>query len=165
MILQRDPAAIEDMETKQIYHYLFRLLRKGVANCSTPIPDFQTLGSTPYEDPCISRAIMALLAFRYGHVAPAEWFALVDLGKILLHTINIYKLEVPSIAAARLGVQLYEPYKVMYTRWVFPVPSSNALLHFSSLCFHYFSNMLSLLSGGLYCVMLLSCAILFRSTR
>jgi hypothetical protein len=116
IVLQKDPLAIEDQETKQIYHYLFRLLRKGVAACSNPVPDFQTLGTPPYEEPCIARAIMALLAFRFGHYAPLEWHALVDLGKILLHTINVFKLEVPSVVVPRLGAPDYESYKVMYTR-------------------------------------------------
>ena len=118
LIYQKDPVVIADQETKQIYHYIFRLLRKGVAACSSPIPDFQTLGRPPYEDPCIQRAISALLAFRYGHVPATEWSALVDLGKILLHTINVFKLDVPSVVEPRLGAGPFEAYKAMYARYV-----------------------------------------------
>ena len=116
MILQRDPI-VEDAETKQIYHYLFRLLRKSVASCSSPMPDFVTLGKPPYEEPSISRAVMALLAFRYGHLNSFEWGGLVDLGKILLHTINTCKLEPPSVVSARLVPQQFEQYRHMYTRY------------------------------------------------
>lgn len=117
LVLQRDPA-VEDPETKQIYHYLFRLLRKSVASCSSPLPDFITLGKPPYEEPSISRALMALIAFRYGNMGTTEWTAVVDLGKILIHTINYCKMDAPSLASARVGAAGYDAYKHMYTRYI-----------------------------------------------
>ncbi|ODM93034.1 Histone acetyltransferase KAT2B [Orchesella cincta] len=117
LVLQRDPL-MDDPETKQIFHYLFRLLRKSVATCCSPLPDFATLGRPPYEEPSISRALMALIAFRYCHVNSFEWVAIVDLGKILLHTINNCKMDSPSVAALRVGSTGYDVYKHMYTRWL-----------------------------------------------
>ena len=116
VILQRDASAAEDAETKQIYHYLFRLLRKSVAACCSPVPDFQTLGKPPYEEPTIGRALMSLIAFHYGHISAEEWTTIVELAKILCHTINVGKLDAPSVAMQRLGSGMYESYKIMYTR-------------------------------------------------
>ncbi|OXA60750.1 Histone acetyltransferase KAT2B [Folsomia candida] len=99
-------------------YYLFRLLRKSVASCCSPLPDFTTLGKPPYEEPCVSRALMATIAFRYAHVSELEWSGVVDLGKILLHTFNICKLDPPSVAATRLGAGGHDHYKHLYTRWL-----------------------------------------------
>jgi histone acetyltransferase len=115
LVLQKDPAT-NDPDTKQIFHYLFRLLRKSVASCCSPLPDFATLGKPPYEEPSISRALMALIAFQYAHVSITEWAGVVDLGKILLHTFNVCKLDAPSVAANRIGAANYDSYKHMYTR-------------------------------------------------
>lgn len=117
LVLQKDPL-MDDAETKQIFHYLFRLLRKSVSTCCSPLPDFATLGRPPYEEPSISRALMALIAFKYCHVNSFEWAAVVDLGKILLHTINNCKMDSPSVAALRVGSTGYDVYKHMYTRWL-----------------------------------------------
>lgn len=116
LVLQKDPA-IDDPDTKQIYNYLFRLLRKSVASCCSPLPDFATLSKPPYEEPSISRALMALIAFRYAHVSIVEWAGVVDLGKILLHTFNVCKLDAPSVAAARVGASGQDFYKHMFTRY------------------------------------------------
>jgi len=118
ILYQKDPLALEDSETKQIYHYLFRLLRKSVASCSNPAPDLITLGEPPYDKPFISRALMALLALRYGYLSLHEWVAVVDLGKIILFLINNAKLDPPTTASQRLAPGLYEKYKSMYTRFV-----------------------------------------------
>jgi histone acetyltransferase len=75
LVLQRDPVT-DDPDTKQIYHYLFRLLRKSVASCCSPLPDFTTLGKPPYEEPNVSRALMAMIAFRYAHVTPVGEYEL-----------------------------------------------------------------------------------------
>jgi histone acetyltransferase len=117
LVLQRDPVT-DDPDTKQIYHYLFRLLRKSVASCCSPLPDFTTLGKPPYEEPCVSRALMAMIAFRYAHVSPTEWSGVVDLGKILLHTFNICKLDPPSVAGSKVGASGHDIYKHLYTRWL-----------------------------------------------
>lgn len=35
------------------------------------------------QEPCVSRALMAMIAFRYAHVTPIEWNGVVDLGSML----------------------------------------------------------------------------------
>ncbi|CAL8078695.1 unnamed protein product [Orchesella dallaii] len=117
LVLQRDPL-MDDPESKQIFYYLYGLLRRSVVTHCSPLPDFETLGMPPYEEPSISRALTALIPFRYCHVNSSEWLAIEDLGKILLHTINSCKMDSPSIAALRVGSAGYDVYKHMYKRWM-----------------------------------------------
>ena len=47
----------EDADTKQVYFYLFKLLRKGILQMSTVTVE-GPLGSPPFEKPSIGKVMM-----------------------------------------------------------------------------------------------------------
>ncbi|CAH3176191.1 unnamed protein product, partial [Porites lobata] len=85
----------EDADTKQVYFYLFRLLRKGIlqmANVTMEGP----LGTPPFEKPSIKKAVLNFVLYKFGHLPQREWEIMRDLAKIFLHCLNHWKLETPT---------------------------------------------------------------------
>lgn len=108
----------EDPVKKQVYNYLFRLLRKFVLIMNTnPIVE-GPLGHPPFERPSISQAIMNFVAFKFGHLAQREWHDVNELAKLFLDCLNCWNFEPPSTMRNAVNAKEAETYKIDYTRWL-----------------------------------------------
>ncbi|KAK6170523.1 hypothetical protein SNE40_018897 [Patella caerulea] len=107
----------EDAETKQVYFYLFKLLRKCILNMSHPTIEGQ-LGHPPFEKPSIAKGVTNFVVYKFGHLAQKEWQTMYDLAKMFLHCLNHWKLETSANRAQHAGTDDMSAYKVNYTRWL-----------------------------------------------
>ncbi|KAH3876567.1 histone acetyltransferase KAT2B-like [Dreissena polymorpha] len=107
----------EDAETKQVYFYLFKLLRKCILNMSNPTIE-GPLGSPPFEKPSIAKGVTNFVLYKFGHLAQKEWQTMYDLAKMFLHCLNHWKLETPTSRQQHAGSEDIATYKVNYTRWL-----------------------------------------------
>ncbi|XP_046359409.2 histone acetyltransferase KAT2A-like isoform X1 [Haliotis cracherodii] len=107
----------EDAETKQVYFYLFKLLRKCILNMSNPTIE-GPLGNPPFEKPSIAKGVTNFVVYKFGHLAQKEWQTMYDLAKMFLHCLNHWKLETPASRAQHAGTEDMNAYKVNYTRWL-----------------------------------------------
>jgi len=107
----------EESETKQVYFYLFKVLRKSVHQMSKPVVD-GLLGSPPFEKPNIAKAVNNFVLQKFNHLPPSEWQMMYDLAKMLLHCLNHWKLDSPSVARQQMTTEEMAAYKVNYTRWL-----------------------------------------------
>ncbi|XP_076445875.1 histone acetyltransferase KAT2A-like isoform X2 [Babylonia areolata] len=107
----------EDVDTKQIYFHLFKLLRKCIHNQSVPVVE-GNIGKPPFERPSIAKGVMNFVVYKFGHLNPTEWQTMYDLAKMFLHCLNHWKLETPVSRAKRYGNEDIKEYKVHYTRWL-----------------------------------------------
>ncbi|XP_074659125.1 histone acetyltransferase KAT2A-like isoform X2 [Tubulanus polymorphus] len=106
----------EDADTKQVYFYLFKLLRKCILNMSKPTVE-GSLGNPPFEKPSIAKGVTNFVLYKFGHLNQKEWQTMYDLAKMFLHCLNHWKLETPS-ARKQQQTDDASTYKVNYTRWV-----------------------------------------------
>ncbi|XP_060592593.1 histone acetyltransferase KAT2B-like, partial [Ruditapes philippinarum] len=107
----------EDAETKQVYFYLFKLLRKCILNMSNPTIE-GPLGSPPFEKPSIAKGVTNFVLYKFGHLAQRDWQTMYDLAKMFLHCLNHWKLETPTSRQTHSGTDDIATYKVNYTRWL-----------------------------------------------
>jgi len=107
----------EDSDTKQVYFYLFKLLRKCILQLSKPEVE-GPLGKPPYEKPSIAKGVTNFVLHRFTHLSPKEWQMMYDLAKMFLHCLNHWKLETPSTRKATMSQEELSAYKVNYTRWL-----------------------------------------------
>lgn len=107
----------EDADTKQVYFYLFKLLRKCILNMSKPSVE-GPLGNPPFEKPSIAKGVTNFVLYKFGHLAQKEWQTMYDLAKMFLHCLNHWKLETPSVRKAHSPNDDVSAYKVNYTRWL-----------------------------------------------
>nr|XP_011432298.2 histone acetyltransferase KAT2A [Crassostrea gigas] len=107
----------EDAETKQVYFFLFKLLRKCILNMSSPTIE-GPLGSPPFEKPSIAKGVTNFVVYKFGHLAQREWQTMYDLAKMFLHCLNHWKLETPTSRQQHAGTEDMQTYKVNYTRWL-----------------------------------------------
>ncbi|KAL4226662.1 Histone acetyltransferase kat2b [Mactra antiquata] len=107
----------EDAETKQVYFYLFKLLRKCILNMSNPTIE-GPLGNPPFEKPSIAKGVTNFVLYKFGHLAQRDWQTMYDLAKMFLHCLNHWKLETPTSRQAHAGSDDIATYKVNYTRWL-----------------------------------------------
>ncbi|XP_076105543.1 histone acetyltransferase KAT2A-like [Mytilus galloprovincialis] len=107
----------EDSETKQVYFYLFKLLRKCILNMSNPTIE-GPLGNPPFEKPSIAKGVTNFVLYKFGHLAQREWQTMYDLAKMFLHCLNHWKLETPTSRQQHAGSEDMATYKVNYTRWL-----------------------------------------------
>ncbi|WAR26077.1 KAT2A-like protein, partial [Mya arenaria] len=107
----------EDAETKQVYFYLFKLLRKCILNMNNPTIE-GPLGSPPFEKPSIAKGVTNFVLYKFGHLAQREWQTMYDLAKMFLHCLNHWKLETPTSRQSHAGSDDIATYKVNYTRWL-----------------------------------------------
>lgn len=105
----------EDADTKQVYFYLFKLLRKCILNMSKPSVE-GPLGNPPFEKPSIAKGVTNFVLYKFSHLAQKEWQTMYDLAKMFLHCLNHWKLETPAIRKQHSDdVSIF---KVNYTRWL-----------------------------------------------
>ncbi|XP_061083243.1 histone acetyltransferase KAT2A isoform X2 [Conger conger] len=116
----------EDTDTKQVYFYLFKLLRKCILQMSQPIVE-GSLGSPPFEKPNIEQGVLNFVQYKFSHLPPKERQTMFELSKMFLLCLNYWKLETPTQFRQRSQKDDGTAYKVDYTRWLCycHVPQSN----------------------------------------
>lgn len=107
----------EDADTKQVYFYLFKLLRKSIMQMSKPSVE-GPLGNPPFEKPSIAKGVTNFVVFKFGNLAPKEWQTMYELAKMFLHCLNHWKLETPSARKSHSPNEDVSAYKINYTRWL-----------------------------------------------
>ncbi|KAL5009128.1 hypothetical protein ScPMuIL_014709 [Solemya velum] len=107
----------EDPETKQVYFYLFKLLRKCIQQMNNPVIE-GSLGNPPFEKPSIAKGVTNFVLYKFGNLAQKEWQTMYDLAKMFLHCLNHWKLETPSSRQQHTATDEMKTYKINYTRWL-----------------------------------------------
>jgi len=107
----------DDADTKQVYFYLFKLLRKCILQMSKPCID-GPLGNPPFEKPSIAKGITNFVLYKFGHLPQKDWQTMYDLAKMFLHCLNHWKLEPPAARKNVMSQDEISAYKVNYTRWL-----------------------------------------------
>ncbi|KFV63257.1 Histone acetyltransferase KAT2B, partial [Dryobates pubescens] len=107
----------EDTDTKQVYFYLFKLLRKCILQMSQPVVE-GSLGSPPFEKPNIEQGVLNFVQYKFSHLPPKERQTMYELSKMFLLCLNYWKLETPSQFRQRSQSDDVATYKVNYTRWL-----------------------------------------------
>ncbi|XP_076804539.1 histone acetyltransferase KAT2A-like [Clavelina lepadiformis] len=107
----------EDNDTKQVYFYLYRLLRKCILQTSRPIIE-GPLGSPPFSQPSISKAVTNFIIYKFGHLPQKEFQIMHELAKTFLRCLDQETLETPATRKGRNQVDDFQEYKMNYTRWL-----------------------------------------------
>ncbi|XP_069093777.1 histone acetyltransferase KAT2A [Pleurodeles waltl] len=107
----------EDTDTKQVYFYLFKLLRKCILQMSSPVVE-GSLGCPPFEKPNIEQGVLNFVQYKFSHLQPKERQTMCELSKMFLLCLNYWKLETPSQFRQRSQNEDVATYKVNYTRWL-----------------------------------------------
>lgn len=110
---------VEDEDTKKVYLYLFRLLRQCVLTRQQPVIR-GPLGDPPFESPCITKAVLSLVFYKYNHLNPTELQTMTEVAKTFLNFLNHYNFESPSARRNDLTLTHEDAstYKINYTRWL-----------------------------------------------
>lgn len=110
---------VEDEDTKKVYLYLFRLLRQCVLTRQQAVIR-GPLGDPPFESPCITKAVLSLVFYKYNHLNPTELQTMTEVAKTFLNFLNHYNFESPSARRgdATLTHDDASTYKINYTRWL-----------------------------------------------
>jgi len=107
----------EDIENKQVYFYLFKLLRKCLVTMTRPTVE-GPLGHPPFEKPNIEKGVRNFVLYKFGSQPQREWQAMSELARIFLKCLNHWKLESPTARKQRIQIEDVSAYKVNYTRWL-----------------------------------------------
>lgn len=107
----------EDPDTKQVFFYLFKHLRKCIANMNHPSLE-GPLGHPPFEKPCIAKGVTNFVLYKFGHLAQKEWQTMYEVAKMFLHCLNHWKLETPTGRKQQAQLDDLAAYKMNYTRWL-----------------------------------------------
>ncbi|CAN2389754.1 histone H3-K9 acetylation [Pristimantis euphronides] len=107
----------EDADTKQVYFYLFKLLRKCILQMGKPIVE-GSLESPPFEKPSIEQGVNNFVQFKFSHLPAKERQTIIELAKMFLNRINYWHLETPSQRRQSSPTEDIAAYKVNYTRWL-----------------------------------------------
>lgn len=110
---------VEDEDTKKVYLYLFRLLRQCVLTRQQAVIR-GPLGDPPFESPCITKAVLSLVFYKYNHLNPTELQTMTEVAKTFLNFLNHYNFESPSARRGDLTLTHEDAstYKINYTRWL-----------------------------------------------
>ncbi|XP_051948997.1 histone acetyltransferase KAT2B-like [Xyrauchen texanus] len=106
----------EDPDTKQVYFYLFKLLRKCILQMGRPV--VEALESPPFERPSIEQGVNNFVQYKFSHLPSKERQTIVELAKMFLNQINYWQLETPLQRKQRVPDDDAAGYKVNYTRWL-----------------------------------------------
>uniref|UniRef100_H2Z2H4 histone acetyltransferase n=1 Tax=Ciona savignyi TaxID=51511 RepID=H2Z2H4_CIOSA len=107
----------EDTDTKQVYFYLYRLLRKCILQTSRPVIE-GPLGSPPFSQPSINKAVTNFIIYKFGHLPQKEFQIMHELAKTFIYCLNQETLEAPTARSARGQTDDFNEYKMNYTRWL-----------------------------------------------
>lgn len=108
---------VEDEDTKKVYQYLFRLLRQCVLTRQQAVIR-GPLGDPPFETPCITKAVLSLVFYKYNHLSTPELQTMTEVAKTFLNFLNHYNFESPSTRRGDLTHEDASNYKINYTRWL-----------------------------------------------
>ena len=107
----------EDNDTKQVYFYLHRLFRKCILQVTKPVVE-GPLGSPPFSQPSISKAVTNFIIYKFGHLPQKEFQIMHELAKMFLRCLNQETLETPAMRKSRNQINDFQEYKMNYTRWL-----------------------------------------------
>ncbi|KAJ9586226.1 hypothetical protein L9F63_020135, partial [Diploptera punctata] len=108
----------EDSDTKRVYYYLFKLLRKCILTMTRPTIE-GPLGQPPFERPSIAKAITNFVVYKFGQLGyRQDWQTMYDLAKMFLHCLNHWNFETPSARRQVVTAEEVSAYKINYTRWL-----------------------------------------------
>ncbi|XP_038218965.1 histone acetyltransferase KAT2A isoform X1 [Zerene cesonia] len=108
----------DDQDTKRVYYFLFKLLRKCILTRSEPQID-GPLGQPPFEKPSIARAITNFVLYKFNTLPQREWQTMYDLAKMFLHCFNHWNFETPSVRKLQVSnPEDISAYQINYTRWL-----------------------------------------------
>ncbi|XP_076059998.1 gcn5 acetyltransferase [Oratosquilla oratoria] len=107
----------EDTDTKQVYNYLFKLLRKCILQVGKPTVE-GPLGNPPFEKPSIAKGVTNFVLHKFNTLQPKDLQMMSDLAKMFLHCLNHWRLETPSARRTHASPEESSAYKVNYTRWL-----------------------------------------------
>nr|XP_026491863.1 histone acetyltransferase KAT2A [Vanessa tameamea] len=108
----------DDHDTKRVYYYLFKLLRKCILSRSQPRIE-GPLGQPPFERPSIAKAITNFVLYKFNTLPQREWQTMYDLAKMFLHCFNHWNFETPSVRKLQVSnPEDISAYQINYTRWL-----------------------------------------------
>ncbi|XP_075217485.1 gcn5 acetyltransferase [Lycorma delicatula] len=107
----------EDADTKHVFYYLFKLLRRCIIEMTKPVIE-GPLRQPPFERPSIAKAVTNFVLYKFSNVAQAEWQMMYELAKMFLHCLNHWNFETPSARRQVVSSEEVSAYKVNYTRWL-----------------------------------------------
>ncbi|XP_063366172.1 histone acetyltransferase KAT2A [Cydia amplana] len=108
----------DDHDTKRVYYYLFKLLRKCILSRSKPTIE-GPLGQPPFERPSIAKAITNFVLYKFNTLPQREWQTMYDLAKMFLHCFNHWNFETPSVRKLQVSnPEDISAYQINYTRWL-----------------------------------------------
>ncbi|XP_057293322.1 histone acetyltransferase KAT2A-like [Hydractinia symbiolongicarpus] len=113
MCVHKEP----DADNKQVYFYLFKLLRKCILQNSKPSVE-GPLGKPPFEKPSIEKSVKNFVQHKFGTQLQPEYQIMHELARIFLRCLNHWKLETPTARKKRTQQDDISAYKVDYTRWL-----------------------------------------------
>nr|XP_048312506.1 histone acetyltransferase KAT2B isoform X2 [Myodes glareolus] len=108
----------EDADTKQVYFYLFKLLRKSILQRGKPVVEGSLEKKPPFEKPSIEQGINNFVQYKFSHLPSKERQTTVELAKMFLNRINYWHLEAPSQRRLRSPNDDISGYKENYTRFL-----------------------------------------------
>uniref|UniRef100_A0A4W2F5M6 histone acetyltransferase n=1 Tax=Bos indicus x Bos taurus TaxID=30522 RepID=A0A4W2F5M6_BOBOX len=108
----------EDADTKQVYFYLFKLLRKSILQRGKPVVEGSLEKKPPFEKPSIEQGVNNFVQYKFSHLPPKERQTIVELAKMFLNRINYWHLEAPSQRRLRSPNDDISGYKENYTRFL-----------------------------------------------
>ncbi|XP_068622942.1 histone acetyltransferase KAT2A isoform X1 [Battus philenor] len=108
----------DDHDTKRVYYYLFKLLRKCILTRTHPRIE-GPLGQPPFERPSIAKAITNFVLYKFNTLAQRDWQTMYDLAKMFLHCFNHWNFETPSVRKLQVSnPEDISAYQINYTRWL-----------------------------------------------
>ncbi|KAG8572990.1 hypothetical protein GDO81_012240 [Engystomops pustulosus] len=107
----------EDADTKQVYFYLFKLLRKCILQMGKPVVEVSP-ESPPFEKPSIEQGVNNFVQYKFSHLPAKERQTIIELAKMFLNRLNYWHLETPSQRRQRSPTEDIAAYKVNYTRFL-----------------------------------------------
>ncbi|ELV13897.1 Histone acetyltransferase KAT2B [Tupaia chinensis] len=108
----------EDADTKQVYFYLFKLLRKSILQRGKPVVEGSLEKKPPFEKPSIEQGVNNFVQYKFSHLPSKERQTIVELAEMFLNRINYWHLEAPSQRRLRSPNDDISGYKENYTRWL-----------------------------------------------
>ncbi|CAH0397112.1 unnamed protein product [Chilo suppressalis] len=108
----------DDHDTKRVYYYLFKLLRKCILTRTQPRIE-GPLGQPPFERPSIAKAITNFVLYKFHTLPQREWQTMYDLAKMFLHCFNHWNFEAPSVRKLQVSnPEDISAYQINFTRWL-----------------------------------------------
>ncbi|KAK7863222.1 hypothetical protein R5R35_001437 [Gryllus longicercus] len=107
----------DDVETRRIYNFLYKLLRKCIFTKAKPVVT-GPLEQPPFEKPNIAKAITNFVLYKFGHLAQQEFQTMYDLAKMFVHCLNHWNFETPSARQQVLTQVERDAYHINYARWL-----------------------------------------------